>query len=98
MGLTVGEAAAGVEALPSRIAAGEPGFRLAPQCGQNAKSASDGIPHARQWVGCRRPQRGQKMKLGESSKPQPVQVIAMLRCAANLDSIYPCAVSIDALA
>jgi hypothetical protein len=51
------------------------GLLAVPQRGQNANSTSHGIPHARQAVGCRRPQRGQKTKSGESSELQPAQAI-----------------------
>jgi hypothetical protein len=71
----VGSADAAVAASPPLVAARVPGFRAVPQRGQNAKSTSHGIPHARQAVGCRRPQRGQKTKSGESSELQPAQAI-----------------------
>src|SRR5688500_14834393 len=54
-----------------RGATGPP--RAVPQCGQNAKSGSQGRPHAAQGAGNRVPHRGQNAKSGDVSAPQPEQ-------------------------
>ena len=57
-----GPAATLVAPFPLAPPSGDVEPRASPQRGQNAKSASHAKPHARQGVGCRRPQRGQKVK------------------------------------
>jgi hypothetical protein len=66
-------------AAPLGSAADEAEVRATPQRGQNAKSASHEKPHSEQGSGCRRPHRGQKLKLGDSSKPQPMHAIKIVR-------------------